>query len=343
MNRMKLWREKKKSQEAGRLTQVCVWTPEADAAWSRDICSRVAEPTERGESLRRRLLAQVNRRRTIGHEWRGQSAHVELDYPLVGPWWLMRNIGGRVIDQYGTHVELSPEEADSLGQRLRLCCQQEIESWLEQNKLMGRVRDNTGVVIGREAPNDTHRPADDAAFAENEARIAKAVTERGFASRKPPFNDSSIIQYEGFSGFPSFCQIVHRRQGNRIQFGVIHMPNGGTTPTNMIESLATFLRQKFYPEVDAGLIDWFDVRPAEIYFTHELNIAAVTMKHANGVYSNPKWHEVTDKLAPDWLALIEETINKARAARRLAEGNPPEPTGGAASKQKTTDRAKRRA
>jgi hypothetical protein len=342
MNRMKLWREKKKSQEAGRLTQVCVWTPEAEADLSRSLCARVAEPSERGSALRARLFAQLERRRTIGHQWQGVSAHVELDYPLVGPWWFMKNIGGRVIGPTGTHVELSAEEADDLGERLRRCCQREVEAWLEEHKLLYEVRDHTGVVTGSGAPKDANRPADEAAFAANEARIAKAIMERGFASRKPPFNDPSIIQYEGISAFPSFCQIVHRRQGNRSQFAVIHMPNGGTSPTNMIESLATFLRQKFYPEIDAGLIDWFDVRPAETYFTHELNIASVVMEHANGVYSDPKWHDVTDNLAPDWLAMIEETINKARAARRLAEGTKLESTEELASKQKSRNGAKRR-
>ncbi len=121
------------------------------------------------------------------------------------------------------------------------------------------------------------------------------------------------------------------------------MPNCGTTPTNMIESLATFLRQKFYPDVEAGKIDWFDIRPPETYFTRELNITSVTMQHANGVYDDPEWDDVTDNIAPDWRAMIEETISKARTARSQAEGSEPEPTEEKTSKQRTSNRAKRRA
>ncbi len=262
---------------------------------------------------------------------------------MAGPHWFLKNIGGRIIGPERTHVELTPQEADELQHRLRRCCQDEIEAWLKDKRLFDRVRDNTGVVTGDHAREDPNRPEDDAAFAANEARIAKAVTEWAVASRRPPGSDPSIVQYEGVAGYPSFCQVVHRRQGDRVQFAVIHMPNGGTTPTNMIESLATFLRQKFYPDVEAGHIDWFDVRPPEIYFTRELNITTVTMQHANGVYSNPKWHDVTGNVAPDWQVMIEETISKARAARRQAEESQPEPTKDAASKQKTSNRAKRRA
>ena len=342
MNRMKLWRLKKKSQEAGLLTQVCVWAPAAEAELARKICARVAEPTERGERLRGQLIKQLERRRTIYDEWRGFSTHVELDGPLAGPHWFLKNIGGRILGPMRTHVELSPQEADELKDRLRRCCQDEIEAWLKENDLFNRLRDNTGVVTDP-AWEDPSRPDSDAAFAANEAKLAKAVTEWAVASRKPPVSDPSIVQYEGIAGYPSFCQVVHRRQGDRVQFGVIHMPNCGTTPTNMIESLATFLRQKFYPDVEAGHIDWFDIRPPETYFTRELNITSVTMQHANGVYDDPEWDDVTGKVAPDWLALIEETISKARTARSQAEGTEPGTTEDPSSKQKTSKRAKRRA
>jgi hypothetical protein len=314
MNRMKLWRTKKKSQETGLLTQICVWAPVAEAELARKICARVAEPTERGEKFRNHLFQQLERRRTIYHEWQGFSTHVEIDAPLAGPHWFLKNIGGRIIGPVRTHVELSPQEADELKDRLHRCCQDEIEAWLKAKDLFDRVRDHTGVVTGPTAPEDPHRPDNDAAFAANEARIAKAITEWAFASRKPPVSDPSIVQYEGIAGYPSFCQVVHRRQGNRVHFAVVHMPNGGTTPTNMIESLATFLRQKFYSDVEAGDIDWFDVRPPETYFTRELNITSVMMQHANGVYSDPEWDDVTDNVSPDWRAMIEETISKARAA-----------------------------
>ncbi len=99
------------------------------------------------------------------------------------------------------------------------------------------------------------------------------------------------------------------------------MPNGGTSPTNMIESLATLMRQQFYPKLDAGLIDWFDVIPANTYnrFT-ELEINPVTLRHANGVYSDPEWSN--QDIPPDWVAFIEDTIARGQMARDLAQAAP---------------------
>ena len=57
----------------------------------------------------------------------------------------------------------------------------------------------------------------------------------------------------------------HRKHQGRVQFALIHMPHGGTSPTNMVESLATHFRQRFNPKIDPGLIDWFDVVPPDAY------------------------------------------------------------------------------
>lgn len=335
MNRMRLWRSKKMSQEAGRLVQICVWTPERAAALTREICNRVAEPNARGEELRNTLRKQTERRRTVGYEWRGFSAQVEIDRPLIGPWWHLMNIGGRILGPDDTHIELSPEEARALSERLSRCCQREIEAWLDEHKLRRQVRDHTGVVVGNFAPSDPNRPSDEDSFAENEATIAKAITEAALRSRKPPVNDPSVIEYEGVSGFPSFCQIAHRKQGDRVQFALIHMKNGGTSPTNMFESLATHLRQRFYPNVDAGKIDWFDVFPADVYVLMPFTIDSVVMKHVNGVYSHPEWHSTKETLSEDWRAIITDTIARSQAVRSATQGISPKNT-----KQKVTTQSK---
>jgi hypothetical protein len=319
MNRMRLWRVKKMSQEAGRLVQICVWTPEQDAVLTREICARVAEPNTRGKDLRNALRKQIERRRTICHEWQGFSSQVEIDYPFVGPWWYLRNIGGRIIGPGDTHVELSPDEADDLKDRLRRCCQREIDAWLQEHQLRNEIRDSTGVVVGDFAPKDENRPTDDTAFGENEAAIAKAIAETAFRTRKPPVNDPSVIEYEGVNGFPSFCQIAHRKRGDRVQFALIHMSNGGTSPTNVFESLATHLRQRFYPNVDPGKIEWFDVHPPEVYDVLPLTITSVTMKHANYVYSHPEWHSTKETLSEDWRTIITDIIARSQALRNKAE------------------------
>jgi len=323
MNRMKLWRLRKTSQEAGRQTQVCVWAPERDAEIVRDICTRVAEASSRGADLRFSLAPQMGRRRTIYATWQGTTLQVEVDYPLVGPSWFKRNIGGRIHGSDGIHIELTPEETQHLKDRLMRACQAEIKSWLESHKLMYQVRDNTGVVtderfLGSTLGIDPNRPDDEAAFAANEAKIARSIKESARASRKPPVDDPSVIEYEGFFGFPSFCQIAHRRQGDRVQFALIHMANGGTSPTNMFASLATFMRQQFYPDVDAGQIDWYDVQPENVYRFRETEILQVTMQHANGVYSKPEWRR-GPAISEDWAAFIDETVTRSRTARSTAE------------------------
>jgi len=325
MNRMKLWRLRKTSQEAGRQTQVCVWAPEHDAELVRQICTRVAEATARGSELRSVLHPQVARRRTTATQWAGTGFQVEVDYPLVGPWWFMRNIGGRITGSDDTHIELSPEEAHDLKVRLSQICEKEIRSWLTSRKLLGTVRDNTGVVTDEDYVDhtlsaDPNRPADETAFAENEARIAKGVREAARRSRKPPVKDPSVIEFEGDQGFPSFCQIAHRKQGERIQFALIHMNNGGTSPTNMFAPLATYMRQRFYPEIDAGRIDWYDVIPAGVYHRPTTDILPVRMEHANGIYSKPQWSgDRAPDIPKDWAAFIDETVALGQAARGSSE------------------------
>jgi hypothetical protein len=152
------------------------------------------------------------------------------------------------------------------------------------------------------------------------------LTEAALRSREPPVNDPSVIEYERVSGFPSFCQIAHRKQGDRVQFALIHMKNGGTSPTNMFESLATHLRQRFYPNVDAGKIDWFDVFPADVYVLMPFTIESVVMKHVNGVYSHPEWHSTKETLSEDWRKIITDTIARSQAARSATEGSGPKNT-----------------
>jgi hypothetical protein len=55
------------------------------------------------------------------------------------------------------------------------------------------------------------RPANGTEFAASEARTARAVIEAALKHRKPPFQDDSVVEYEGFHGYPSFCQIAHRK------------------------------------------------------------------------------------------------------------------------------------
>ena len=328
MNRMRLWRQKKRFTESGVMTQVCVWAPERSEDLVRRICERVAEPTERGDSLRCVLVRQLNRLRTISRAWSGMTWRMELDGPYVGPYWFMKPIGGRIMGTDSTHVELSPIEAETLEKRLVACCDREISAWLDANKLLGKVRDNTGVVCGTDTPQtlSESRPADEAAFAANEARIAKGIVDVGVLDRTPPMDDPSIIQFEGISGFPSFCQIAHRRNGDRVQIALIYAQNGGTSPTNMFECLATHVRHLFYPETHAAQIDWFDVVPKEVYGAYNprlgregMTFDAVSMENACGVYGRPSWSTFDPATDPDWIAFVQHIIDRAQTFRAHAE------------------------
>jgi len=54
----------------------------------------------------------------------------------------------------------------------------------------------------------------------------------------------------------------------------------------------------------------------------EIVIHAVTLQHANGVYSDPEWHGAPDDPSGDWRAFIEATIARGRKARELAQAAP---------------------
>jgi len=53
MNRMKLWRIRKMSQEAGRQTQICVWAPEHDADLVRGSVNGEAKDKRKVKTPRR--------------------------------------------------------------------------------------------------------------------------------------------------------------------------------------------------------------------------------------------------------------------------------------------------
>jgi hypothetical protein len=111
-----------------------------------------------------------------------------------------------------------------------------------------------------------------------------------------------------------FCQIAHRRLGDRVQFALIHMAHGGTSPTNMFAILATYMRQQF--EVDAGRIDWYDVHPLSVYRLERTQILSVALQHANGIYSKPEWGR-GPAISEDWAAFIS-LMRQSCVVRQLA-------------------------
>ena len=78
----------------------------------------------------------------------------------------------------------------------------------------------------------------------------------------------------------------------------------------MFAGLATHMRQLFYPKVDAGQIDWYDVIPKYGDPTlRSISINPVIMQHANGIYSHPTWSSANSNNSADLAAFIKSTIS----------------------------------
>lgn len=322
MSRMSLWREKKRKKA---LKQVCVWLPEEDEQWARPLLERIAEASQRGYELRVSLLAQLSRRRTTAAKWLGGGWGFELDLPLVGPWWALKNIGGRVHGPGNTQVELTPDEAGELKSELHRVCAEMIEAWARKQNLIGCLRDEVGANLEQGIKLDPRRPATEEDFERHEAWIKEQVYAAAMASRKPPIEDSSIVEYRGYYNDPGYCQVAHRRVGDRVQFGLIHMDSGGPRPTNLFERLATQFRQRFYPDVDPLTIDWYDVSPPRLY-TAELNVKLVTMQFTERYYSDPTWSSVDPATSQDWRAFVMEIISRTSKTRAIANGTEEAPS-----------------
>ena len=121
-------------------------------------------------------------------------------------------------------------------------------------------------------------------------------------------SSSAIIHYEGFHGIPSRCHVIHRRHGNRILFAFGIMEDGGTSPTNMIEELATAMWQRFYPKDRFDRIEWFDAWPEHFLPTNRLHIQRVGLLRSKG-QSEPVWRRVGPDVPKDFVEEIRRVIN----------------------------------
>jgi hypothetical protein len=291
MSRMALWRAKKRNADAGILTQICVWAPERVADLVRQICERVAEPTERGNSLRAVLAPQINRRRTTIAKWLGDNLRFELDNP-TGHSWHMRPIGGRILGAH-TKIELTPDQAEDLRAELTRSVDSAVATWIQANSLMNvDLFDDTGVMSGTDDTKSKDRPQTDEEFARHEATIAAAVMREGATHRGSRRRDENIFYFEGSFSYPSYCKIVHFRAKSRVKFAFVHVNNAGTTPSNMFDNLATAARLRFYPDVPPDRFDWYDVAITSLEKPFMGYFYRVKLEHKNGVYFNPSWSPV---------------------------------------------------
>ena len=313
MSRMALWRAKKRYSEAGILTQVCVWAPERVADLVRQICERVAEPTARGESLRTVLAPQMNRRRTTVAKWFGDHSKFELDNPTGQPWHRLP-IGGRILGT-STKIELTPEQAEELRAELTRSVDSALATWIKAHGLMNvNLFDDTGVMSGADETKAEDRPKTNEEFARHEATIAAAVMREGATRRAASRRDENIFYFDGSFGYPSYCKIVHFKAKGRVKFAFVHVENGGTTPSNMFDKLATNARLSFYPDVPPDRFDWYDVALTSLEKPLIGFFYKVKLEHNNEVYSNPSWAPVTweDKHEQTLSEKVQEITNVRR-------------------------------
>jgi hypothetical protein len=302
VGRMREWREAQR-QKAGGMTQLTVWVPNRSAAFLREIFGRLADPGERGSDYRLVTSFWTGRRRAIRDRFPGFDFSAEIDLPFCGPHWHMRPAGGRITGSCETWIELTPNEADEVSHLCRDAVSSALCGWLRARDLHGKLRDHVGVALDTDFAHPDYpagegksviRPETDAAFEENEAKIAREVEREALQSRRHPTDDPTVVYYEGFHKIPSRCHAVHRRVGDRILFALGHIQYGGTSPTNMIEELAVEMWKRFYPKDRFDSIEWYDAWPVTYSLTDKFHMQRVVLAGNKGDRNGPVWAAVRD-------------------------------------------------
>jgi len=293
---MKQWREAQR-QRAGGMVEISTWVPQRSAKFLKEIFARLGDPSERGENYRTVVSSWSKRRRVVGTEYFGTFYSAEIDLPFVGPHWHLRPAGGRVTGLHGTWIELTPDEAQEVSEQCRDAVSSVLKEWLTKNGMHGSVRDHVGVVpdqyfgLGEDqlrAGDSIVRPVSDDEFAKNEAEIAQGVADAAAKSRLHHSDDPTIVYYPGAWGFPSRCHAIHRQDGDKVLFALVQVPNGGTSPTNMIEELTKRMHKKFYPYVPFSKIEWFDAWRLPWAGDKDVEISRVVFEKSNGS-ENVRW------------------------------------------------------
>ncbi len=145
--------------------------------------------------------------------------------------------------------------------------------------------------------------------------IGGNVPLKTLAITQDPADDPTVFRYEGFHGTPSRCHVVHLRYGNRILLAFGLMEDGGTSPTNMIEELATAMWKRFYPKDRFDHIEWFDASPEHCSLTNRFHIQRVHFGNSEG---RPElaWGRIGTDVPRDFV----------KEVRRVIDGRPNLPT-----------------
>lgn len=314
LGRMTRWREAQR-RRAGGMVEISTWVPSRAATFLKEIFGRLGDPGSRGDDYRALVAGWLDRRRVVGRRYDGVGCDAEIDRPFLGTGWYSRPAGGRVFDVEGTWIELTPDEANEVEEACKAAVSNALEKWLEAKGLKGRVIDKVGVAIGtyfpvKPGPNDVLlRPADDDEFERNEVEIAQAVKDAALKSRLHPTDDPTVVYYPGVGGLPSRCHAIHQKFGDRILFALVHIPNGGTSPTNMIKELTKRMHREFYPGLQMKDIDWFDCWVLPWESADEPTITCVV----EGEDGHPSW-QVPGNLPQEFVERIRQVCKADRVS-----------------------------
>lgn len=314
--RVSQWRNAMRTAHGGS-TQPGVWVPTRYADFLKEVIGRLSQLGTMGDEYRSIAYLWLNRRRPVAHHYTGFGYSLEIDGPSVGAYWYNLPMGGRVMGEMGTWVELTPDEAEEVHSKVRRAVGSTLEEWLREKELLGHIVDHTGVATDvawsdPRYPESQYtsiaRPATDDDFQANEVRIARDVERDAYRRRRHPTDDPTIEYYEGFHGYPSRCHIIHRQINGNVLFALGHVKNGGTSPTNMFENLATLLRRKYYPKIAPGQIRWFDVW-IDVPYDGQKRINSVELTWNGSRYENPAWDDAPPP--EDFVAEIDRVYQQA--------------------------------
>lgn len=318
LGRMKQWREAQR-QRAGGMVEITTWVPQRAAKFLKEIFGRLGDPGERGDSYRLLVSSWGKRRRVVGAEYLGTSYSAEIDLPYVGPHWHLRPAGGRVMGSFETWIELTPDEAAEVSALCQEAISKALDEWLAKRELVGTVRDHVGVALDPDfaqtgyqlrSSDSLFRPESEEEFAKNEAEIAQGVAETAAKSRLHHTDDPTIVYYPGFLGVPSRCHAIHRWHDGVVLFALVHVPNGGTSPTNMMGELTRRMHKTFYPDVPISKIQWFDVFQLSWESAQDLHINRVDFEKNDDGSLRVLWRSA-DTLPDDFVDDIRRALNSS--------------------------------
>jgi hypothetical protein len=110
---------------------------------------------------------------------------------------------------------------------------------------------------------------------------------------------------------------VHRRLDDRILFAFGGIEDGGTSPTNMIEELATAMWKRFYRQDRFDRIEWFDAWPEHYSLTDRFHIQRVHFRQS-AADSTPVWWRISADVPEDFVAEVRRVISVRLDAANVA-------------------------